>query len=188
MQTILFVSQLSHHLKTFLMKKLVVILLLFSTTISLAQKNKNKEAELPAFGEISKAELEMKECDFDNKAEAVVLLDDGVLEFSSDLELKRRLRIKILNSKGMKWANVHLRYRSEKNAENISKLDAQTYNLDANGNIVISKVEGKLVYEKKINKKYSEKIFTFPDVKVGSIIEYKFRHSGVGLIDWYFQR
>jgi hypothetical protein len=188
MQTILFVSQLSHHLKTFLMKKLVVILLLFSTTISLAQKNKNKEAELPAFGEISKAELEMKECDFDNKAEAVVLLDDGVLEFSSDLELKRRLRIKILNSKGMEWANVHLRYRSEKNAENISKLDAQTYNLDANGNIVISKVEGKLVYEKKINKKYSEKVFTFPDVKVGSIIEYKFRHSGVGLIDWYFQR
>lgn len=190
MQTMQFVNfPLSHHqFKTFLMKKLSVILFFFTTTILSAQKNKNKEAELPAFGQISKAELEMKECDFDNKAEAVVLLDDGVLEFTSDLELKRRLRIKILNSKGLEWANVHLRYKSEKNDEDINKLEAQTYNLDASGNIVISKVESKLVYEKKINKKYSEKVFTFPDVKVGSIIEYKFKHSGVGLIDWYFQR
>jgi hypothetical protein len=44
------------------------------------------------------------------------------------------------------------------------------------------------VYEKKLNKRSSEKVFTFPAVKVGSIIEYKYKHVGMGLIDWYFQR
>src|SRR6185503_6127406 len=34
----------------------------------------------------------------------------------------------------------------------------------------------------------TEKVFTFPEVKVGSIIEYKFSQSGIGLINWYFQR
>ena len=132
----------------------------------------------------------MKECDFDARAEAMVLLDDGLLEFimPSGMELKRRVRIKILSNKGLDWANVHLSYISNGNLQNISGIEAQTYNLDANGNVVISKVDKSLVYDKKINKKFSEKVFTFPDVKVGSIIEYKFKHYGIGLIDWYFQR
>jgi hypothetical protein len=45
----------------------------------------------------------------------VVLLDACLLEYGMGpgLELKRRMRIKILNSKGLKWANVHLKSRSE---------------------------------------------------------------------------
>jgi hypothetical protein len=88
----------------------------------------------------------------------------------------------------MDWANVHLPYMHERNAQDINGLEAQTYNLDGSGNIVVTKVEKKLIYDKKVNKKYSEKAFTFPEAKVGSIIEYKFKHSGIGLIDWYFQR
>lgn len=155
----------------------------------IAQKNKNKDPNLPAFGTVDKSELEMKQCDFDEKAEAMVLIDDGILEYGgTDLDFKRRVRIKIFNNKGLDWANVHLQYRSERNEQTISGIEAQTYNLDANGNVVVTKVDKKLVYEKKINKKYSEKVFTFPDVKPGSIIEYKFKHTGVGLLDWYFQR
>jgi hypothetical protein len=167
---------------------LLLLALLITTTSLLAQKNKKNENDIPVFGEVDKTDLIMKECDFDKNAEAVVLLDDGRWEATSDIELRRRLRIKILNDKGLEWANVHLRYRSERNMQNITKLEAQTYNLDASGNIVVSKVESKLIYEKKLNKRYSEKVFTFPDVKVGSIIEYRFKHTGVGLLDWYFQR
>src|SRR5215216_4142823 len=88
----------------------------------------------------------------------------------------------------LELANVHLPYRIAACDQNIISLEAQTYNLDDKGNIAVSKVEKKLIYEKKLNKKYTEKAFTFPEVKVGSIIEYKYRHIGMGLIDWYFQR
>jgi hypothetical protein len=171
-------------------KQAVLITLLFFTISLMAQKNKKGDKDIPSFGKVEKSDLEMKECDFDDKAEAMVLLDEGQLDYlyTSGLELKRRVRIKILTDKGLDWANVHLTYRSEGNAQDINNIEAQTYNLDASGNIVVSKVEKKLIYEKKLNKKYTEKVFTFPEVKVGSIIEYKFKHLRVGLIDWYFQR
>jgi hypothetical protein len=172
--------------------KLLITLIVFiciSTTL-LSQKGKNKPPALPEFGKVEKADLELKECEFDEKAEALVLLDEGELDFilNSGFALHRRMRIKILSDKGLDWANVHLQFRSERNLQDITNLEAQTYNLDESGNIIITKLEKKLVYEKKINKKYTEKVFTFPAVKVGSIIEYKFKHSGIGLSDWYFQR
>ena len=107
------------------MKKQVILLPLLFFMISLmAQKNKKGDKDIPAFGRVEKAELEMKECDFDAKAEAVVLLDDGQLDYlvQSGLELKRRVRIKILTDKGLDWANVHLSYKSERNAQDINKL------------------------------------------------------------------
>ncbi|MEJ7911709.1 MAG: DUF3857 domain-containing protein [Chitinophagaceae bacterium] len=176
----------------FLQTNKIIVLslsLLFFSYLS-AQKNKKADPKQPPFGIVEKADLEMKQCSFDDNAEAMVLLDDGVLEyvFGRGMEMSRRVRIKILNSKGLEWANVHLSYRSEFNAQDIMGLEAQTYNLDAGGNMVITKLERKLIYEKKLNKKFTEKVFTFPEVKVGSIIEYRFRHSGIGLIDWYFQR
>lgn len=158
---------------------------------AVAQKSKVTNPNLPPFGQVEKADLQMKECDFDDKAEALVLVDDGVLEFvyGSGLELKRRVRIKILNNKGLDWANVHLSYRlAQGGTQYISNIEAQTYNLDQAGNVVTSKVEKKLIYDKKLNKKYAEKVFTFPEAKVGSIIEYKYSYNGIGLIDWYFQR
>jgi hypothetical protein len=173
------------------MRKLTVLVTTLTLSLQLlAQKNKNTNPDLPPFGTVDKADLEMKQCDFDDKAEAMVLIDDGSLEYvmGIGMELKRRIRIKIFNSKGLDWANVHLPFYSGKDGEDITSLDAQTYNLDGSGNIVITKVDKKLVYEKKLNKKISEKAFTFPDVKAGTIIEYKFKHSGIGLIDWYFQR
>jgi hypothetical protein len=121
----------------------------FSLSLA-AQKNKKKDPALPEFGVVDKEELEMKACDFDDNAEALVLLDDGTLDFviGRGIEMKRRIRIKILNDKGLDWANVHLSYYSERNVQDILGLEAQTYNLDAAGNIVTTKLEKKLVYEK----------------------------------------
>ena len=173
------------------MRKIFVLALSLAFSVNiLAQKNKKIDPKLPAFGSVEKTDLQMKECSFDEKAEAMILLDDGRLDyvFGRGMQLTRRVRIKILNDKGLEWANVHLSYRSEFNAQEIAGIDAQTYNLDATGNVVTTKLEKKLIYEKKLNKKYAEKVFTFPEVKVGSIIEYKFKHIGIGLIDWYFQR
>src|SRR5215211_6281907 len=89
--------QSSHNLKFLLMKKILVVLItLLGSTVLFAQKNKRKVDDLPAFGVVDKADLQMKECDFDKNAEAVVLLDDGIWEAVTDIELRRRIRIKIL--------------------------------------------------------------------------------------------
>lgn len=175
------------------MKKMFSAAIVFLISLSIAAQKGKKSVtnnSIPEFGKVEKADLEMKQCDFDDKAEAMILVDDGQLDYiwGSGIEMKRTVRIKILSDKGLDWANVHLSYRSESNSQDITGLEAQTYNLDNNGNITVTKIEKKLIYEKKLNKKYSEKVFTFPEVKVGSIIEYKFKHSGIGLLDWYFQR
>ena len=55
------------------MRNLLLLLtaLFFSFSI-LAQKNKKKA--IPEFGKVEKTELELKDCDFDKNAEAMVFL------------------------------------------------------------------------------------------------------------------
>jgi hypothetical protein len=169
-------------------KTMALAITLLVTVICHAQRVK----DVPAFGKVEKADLELKECDFDKNAEAMVLFDVGELYcniFSGlQADLEKHVRIKILKDKGKDRADIKIRYIGLKNEEQIKNLQAQCYNLDASGNIVVSKVEKKLVYEKKINKRWYEQVFTFPEVKAGSIIEYKYTHTNVGLPGWYFQK
>lgn len=170
------------------MKKSILLNLLLCFGVSaFAQKN---EAELPAFGKVDKADLEMKECSFDEKAEAMILLDDAQLDFIFGVgyEMKRRVRIKILSDKGLDRANIHLAFKSYQNEEDIRNLEAQTYNLDEKGNVIATKLEKSLIYDKKLDKRFTERSFTFPAVKVGSVIEYRYKHTNYGLPPWYFQR
>ena len=149
-----------------------------------------KEKDIPAFGTVDKADLMAKECDFDKDAEAVVLFDAGeaYLDNFGQVELVRHIRIKILKDKGLNAADIHIPYHSYRNDESIKGLTAATYNLDGGGNIITTKVEKKLIYEKALDKKFSEQVFTFPEVKAGSIIEYKYTHTNLGITNWYFQR
>lgn len=171
------------------MKKISVLFALIGFSLY-ACAQKGKKSDIPEFGKVEKADLEMKECDFDKKAEAVVLFETGDLDYLylTGAELKKRVRIKILTQEGADHANIHLQYISYHNLQDITGLEGRTYNLDEAGNIKVTEVEKKLIYEKKINKHYSEKVFTFPEVKPGSIIEYKYKHNNIGLIKWYFQR
>ncbi|MEO5889301.1 MAG: DUF3857 domain-containing protein [Ferruginibacter sp.] len=159
------------------------------------------QKDIPAYGKIDKADLEIKECAFDNAADAMVLFDVGEVFCNFNLnsatnnvlttELSKHVRIKILTDKGLENANIKIRYYSERNLEDIKNISAQTINLDAAGNIVYTKVDKNLIYRKKVNKRYSEVTFTFPEVKKGSIIEYKYVDNADGLRalkSWYFQR
>ena len=164
---------------------------IFVFSLSLAaQKQKEKDKDFPGWGKIDKADLELKECDFDKNAEALVLFDAGELISNNygPMELERHIRIKILKDKGLEQANITLPFYSYRGDESIRKLEAQTFNLDASGNVVATKVEKKLIYEKKLNKRFSQMVFTFPEVKAGSVIEYKYTLIGAGLRNWYFQK
>lgn len=171
------------------MRKLISIAVALCMAITLpAQRN----SDVPAFGKVEKADLELKECDFDKKADALVLFDAGelycdIMTGDISMQLEHHVRIKILKDKGQSHADIHLPYVSYRNLQQIKNLTAQTYNLDAAGNIVVTKVEKKLIYDKPVNKRKAEEVFTFPEVKAGSIIEYKYTMTNVGLADWQFQ-
>jgi hypothetical protein len=172
------------------MKKAIIAAMLLTTTSTIfAQK------DLPAFGKIDKADLTTTECEFDKDAVAYKLLDYGDVQYTNGkdifaIETKRRVRIKILKDKGLDNANIKLRFFSKLGYENITDISAVTYNLDNSGNIVTTKLEKSSIYKKPIDERISEVVFTMPDVKVGSVIEYKYsdkKESIEDLDDWYFQ-
>ncbi|MGF2414474.1 MAG: DUF3857 domain-containing protein, partial [Ferruginibacter sp.] len=112
----------------------------------------------------------------------------GISLFKTIFE--RRIRIKILKEKGIAEADVKIPYYSHNNDEQITRLSANTYNLDASGNIQTTEVKKSSIYSKKIDADYSEMIIAFPEVKAGSIIEYKYtmeRETMGQLRNWFFQ-
>jgi hypothetical protein len=86
------------------------------------------------------------------------------------------VRIKILTEEGRRYANVEIPYVSNQTA--ISGIRARTVRPDG----TIANFDGK-VYEKMIEKtkgqKIKAKVFTVPDVQVGSIVEYRFNYDSM---------
>ena len=144
------------------------------------------------FGSISIAESNMKTCPFDPEASAVVLVDEGYSDYTDDNGLLTyyHVRIKILKDDGIKYGDIKLSYYSENEFELLDNLEAISINTDDNGRRRDLPVDNKSIYSKKISKHRTEISFAFPNVKVGTILEYKYRvvakHYG-GLRDWYFQ-
>ncbi|MBK8787453.1 MAG: DUF3857 domain-containing protein [Chitinophagaceae bacterium] len=175
------------------MKK-ICYYLFFLLTISLSVMAQKSQ---PGFGKVDKADLEMKDCDFDKGADALVLIDygnmyydRGTVGFSTFKTVyERRTRIKILKEKGISQADIEINYYTHNNEEKVFKFNANTYNLDAAGKIITTEVKKSSIYSKKIDGNYSKMIIAFPEVKVGSIIEYSYtiERESYGLRTWYFQ-
>jgi Domain of Unknown Function with PDB structure (DUF3857) len=170
---------------------LSVLLLLF------LQLNAQGIKELPDFGKVDKTELDLTKCPFEENAPAMVLFDEGVsvfriygnaLNYGVYRQTKYRIRIKIFNKKGFDYANVKIKYYAPGKIMAITNLRAQTYNSDEAGNVTVEKVEKSSIYDHKINKRYSEKVFAFPAVKEGSIIEYEYTLDNISERAWYFQK
>lgn len=172
------------------MKPLFTLLILLTFySISSAQK-------LPSFGKIDKADLEYKECSYDKSAVAEYLIDYGEVNYlfnSSNFvnETVYRIRIKILNEKGLELANVRLPSSKKNNKSRISRIEGYTYNLNDKGEVEADKLEKKSIMEQKLDEDYDMIVFTLPNVKVGSVIEYRYENSKTDyfeLEDWIFQR
>jgi predicted secreted protein len=142
-----------------------------------------------AFGKIDKADLELKLCDFEKDANAMVLFDQADVYFSRSLITTRHKRIKIFNANAKNEGNIRIEYISAGHLENITNLQAQTINLN-NGNIEITKVDKKQIFTEVVDDDRMAVVFSFPNVQAGSVLEYKYdlSASSVGdFPDWYFQ-
>jgi hypothetical protein len=158
----------------------------------LAQKNKG----VPAFGKVDVEDLQMKECSMDKNADAMFLLDQGVVYYETnpqalfEMKEERRVRLKIFTEKGFEHANIRLTYYSDDKYEKIYDLDAIVYNLDATGKVVATKLDKKAFYRQAVNAYYSAITFTFPELKPGSIIEYRYtkaKETWSNIDPWVFQ-
>ena len=144
------------------------------------------------YGKIDMADLEMKACDFEKDVNAEVLFNKGDCYFDQYFETITNVihkRIKIFNDEGKNEADVHIEYYSGNQYEYIRSIQAETINL-VNGKIEITKVDKKSIFTKIIDKAKSEIVFSFPNVRPGSVIEYKYEwntNAFYHMPTWYFQ-
>lgn len=145
------------------------------------------------FGTVSNEEFQLKECVFDKNADAVILMEKANSYFDEQHHLitERRVRLKILKEKGVERGNIRILFYSDDGFEQIRDIAAAVVTTEENGTIVTKALERKNIFYKKVNRLYSEVSFALPNVKVGSIIDYKyqsFMKSYAGLRNWEFQK
>lgn len=138
------------------------------------------------FGKVSKAEIEETQHPIDPDANAAILYNNRktFFEFNDDdgwtviTEITRR--IKIYNKDGVKWATHEVPlYQGSSERDQISNIKGYTYNL-VNGKIEKTKLKKNGIFDTEINKYWGKKSLTFPNVKDGSVIEFKYRFKDAG--------
>ncbi|WDF55327.1 DUF3857 domain-containing protein [Mucilaginibacter sp. KACC 22063] len=146
---------------------------------------------IQAFGKIDKADLELKSCEFEKDANAMVLFEKATVSYDNNLNVivEEHRRIKIFNDNGKNEANIKIEYDGGNKFENITGLQAETINLN-NDKVEITKVEKAQIFTQVVDKVQNLLTFTFPNVKPGSVIEYKYKrtiNSYRYIPAWYFQ-
>lgn len=157
------------------MKFILTALLLFFSVFSFAQKD-----PVFKFGKISVEDLQKTVYSIDSSAGAVVIADVGKSSIEGNtkgwfsLVYTRLRRVHILKNSAYSVADIEIPlYKSGGGEEELSSLKATTFNLE-NGKIVETKLEKSGIFTDKLNRNYTIKKFTFPNVKEGSIIEVEY--------------
>jgi hypothetical protein len=149
------------------------------------------------FGYVMPENFHNVEFNNENDENAVILLDSGEVQYVQpevgvfNLEITHYRRILILKNTGSKYANVviPLYYKDIENCEILTELQAASYNL--NDELVVSKQINKSDIHEIRSDPFTKQIrFAIPDVKVGTIIEFKYTTKSPFIYNiprWYFQ-
>jgi hypothetical protein len=173
------------------MRKYIFVIIVFINTLNLFTQN-----QLTEYGKVGKEVIEYNSCEFDKTADAVVMFDNGKSRFiDADREgfkivYERITRIKILTDAGIKWGNVEIPYYYSENIyEDVYDIEASTYNFE-NGQLAINKLNSNDCHIEKVNENWMLKKFALPNVKKGTIIEYRYKIETpyvFNLRNWEFQ-
>lgn len=142
------------------------------------------------WGKVSQEEIDLKSVAFEANADAVTLKEYGELQIDlAGYILDEHIRIKILSPNGFTFAQKKWSYNSKNRFDNVVFRDAHTINI-VDGKQAITPINKKdiIIYNKSNDIK--ELAIAFPNVHVGSIIEYKVtitRPYNMYYSAWYFQ-
>ncbi|WP_158837390.1 transglutaminase domain-containing protein [Polaribacter sp. L3A8] len=168
------------------MKKITLLLLFtFLSSILIAQKSKSTK-----LGQTTLDELKMTVYDKDSTATAVVLYEHAnrYPDREND-EIPRTdyyFRIKILNKSSFNLADITVNLYKKQKIEDISAI---TYNITEKGTMNTTYLSDKDIFTTKERDTWTVKKFTLPNIKEGTVIEYKYSVLSpyLGINDWYFQ-
>ncbi|AXG70988.1 hypothetical protein KORDIASMS9_03243 [Kordia sp. SMS9] len=127
------------------------------------------------FNKVTQDELNMTVYAKDTTAHAVILEEYGENYFdviNERIFLVKHFyaKIKILDKQGITEANINIPfYRGKKSFEVIKNVKAITHNPGEKNELATNQV-----FKVDINRFYGEERFTFPNVKVGSVLEYQY--------------
>lgn len=148
-------------------------------------------------GKVTVKELEETEHPTEKDAEAAVLFDVGKTYFDFDpnkgflMITEVTTKIKIYKKEGYSYGDIVVPiYVGSSEKENVSFSKAYTYNL-INGKIEKTKLKSDGEFTEKTNKFWNKVKISMPNVKEGSIIEYKYVLTSPffsNLPEWYFQK
>lgn len=143
------------------------------------------------FGKFSKDEILLSECSYETDATAVMLSKTCVVDVSyRSINYRYHIRIKILKEEGLDKANIELPYWRKDGLEKITSVKGHTINFDETKDKEVTDLNGKSVFDVDLDESYGAVRFGMPNVKVGSIIEYKYTliSNFYSYLDtWYFQ-
>lgn len=133
-------------------------------------------------GKVSIAELKEKQHPKDTSAVAAVLFKNGKTSFEYTRNkgfvaiTEVSVRIKIYKKEGYDWANFTVPYYvgyENYSDDVVAFSNAATYNL-VNGTIVKTKLNSEGSFKKNVNEYWNEASITLPNVKEGSVLEFKY--------------
>lgn len=170
------------------MKNTLIILICFISVNFFGQKRE--------LGKVTVDELKQKNHGTDSSAVAAIMfkVGDVIFDYTQQdgffINTTIRTKIKIYKKEGYDWANFEMLLYNEASAKQTLEIkSAYTYNL-VGDKIEKTKLKSEGEFNEKVNKYWSKKKITMPNVKEGSIIEieYTIKDEGTGLIDeWTFQ-
>ncbi|WP_345953599.1 DUF3857 domain-containing protein [Mucilaginibacter sp. PAMB04168] len=172
------------------MKKTFTALLVLFMGANTSQAQKYVSDIMP-YGKIDKADLELKSCDFEKDANAMVLFNKGDLYYDDNLNIviQHHKRIKIFNEAGKKQADVRIEFYGGNRFEYITGMQGEIFNL-VDGKVEITKLDKKQLFTENVDKITQALVFSFPNVKSGSVIEYRYTQTVNSLSNipsWFFQ-
>ena len=173
------------------MKRLLILLTLFCFIHTFAQVKFGKVTEEELMATASSFEPEAAAEIISKKANYNVMYNAVAENFETLKEVEVRIKIYNKNKTPSRLLNIEIpAYYLDKNKkEKISGVRAYTYNLE-DGKVVESKVNSSDIFTEKKHDYLEVDKFAFPNVKDGSIVEYKYTISTPRFFDldtWYFQ-
>jgi hypothetical protein len=150
------------------------------------------------FGKVSPEDFKQSLPPFDTGAHAIILGDVGYSRVVPNndggfgYEFERKIRVYIVDKNGIDAGKFEIPlYASSSNdmKEEIRRFNGVTYNLE-NGNIVETKLENNQVFTEKITKNRSDKKFSMPALREGSIFELSYMLKSDYIFsfrEWEFQ-
>ncbi len=165
--------------------------------ISLNVGAQKKNTSTIKFGEIKPELFSPNSFEESSPSNAVILSDVGHSKFIGNnrgdfsIEFNRHKRIRLINKNGFDEATVEIPlYTDGRNVEKLESIEAVTYNLE-NGMVIATKLDKSSVFNEKYDEKHEIRKFTFPNIKEGSIVEFRYRVSSPFYFNfqpWTFQK